>query len=194
MFHKRTAFNSLLAVLAICYATSLGAQPMDDVLSEDPDVLLDRLGTLTHPDDAAEARRLAREVQERWSHSGSAAMDLLLTRGRQAMDEGDLPRAIAHLTALTDMAPDWAEGWNMRATAFFAAERYGPAISDIEQALILEPRHFSALAGLGIIMDRLGETEKALTAFRRAHQVHPGEENVVDAIERLETETGDRAL
>jgi tetratricopeptide (TPR) repeat protein len=194
MIDLRVTFNCFVTALMLSYATFSGAQPMDDVLSEDPDVLLDRLGTLTHPDDAVEARRLAREVEERWSHSGSAAMDLLLTRGRDAIAEGDLPRAVAHLTALTDTAPGWAEGWSARATAFFLMDDYGPAISDIEQALILEPRHFGALAGLGIIMDQLGETELALIAFRRAHQVHPGEQNVIEAIERLERETGDRAL
>ncbi|TFL17987.1 tetratricopeptide repeat protein [Jannaschia formosa] len=177
--------------LAIGYATSAPAQ---EVLSEDPDVLLNRLGTLTAPEDAVEARRLSREIEERWSHSGSAAMDLLLERGRDAIEAEDWPRAIAHLTALTDHAPDWAAAWNLRATAFFLTDRYGPAISDIEQALILEPRHFGALAGLGIIMDQLGEQEKALEAFRRAQQVFPAEENVNAAIERLERELGDRAL
>jgi tetratricopeptide (TPR) repeat protein len=194
MIDLRVTFNTIVAALALCYATSLGAQPLDDVLSEDPDILLDRLGTLTSPDDAVEARRLAREVQERWSHSGSAAMDLLLERGRDAIEADDLPRAVSHLTALVDTAPGWAEGWNQRATAFFLMERYGPAISDIEQALILEPRHFSALAGLGIIMDQLGETELALTAFKRAQQVFPADDNVNAAVERLERETGDRAL
>ncbi|WP_245190923.1 tetratricopeptide repeat protein [Jannaschia formosa] len=191
MIDLRVTFNAFVMALAIGYATSAPAQ---EVLSEDPDVLLNRLGTLTAPEDAVEARRLSREIEERWSHSGSAAMDLLLERGRDAIEAEDWPRAIAHLTALTDHAPDWAAAWNLRATAFFLTDRYGPAISDIEQALILEPRHFGALAGLGIIMDQLGEQEKALEAFRRAQQVFPAEENVNAAIERLERELGDRAL
>ncbi|GIT90381.1 hypothetical protein JANAI62_01360 [Jannaschia pagri] len=190
MIDLRAAFNCLVAGIALSYATSLPAQE----IARDAETLLNRLGTLTAEEDAGEAQRLAAEIQERWTHSGSAAMDLLLRRGRDAMDDEDWPRAIAHLTALTDHAPDFAEGWNLRATAFFMADRYGPAISDIEQVLILEPRHFGALAGLGIILEQLGESEGALMAFRRAQQVFPAEENVNAAIERLERETGERTL
>jgi Flp pilus assembly protein TadD len=165
-----------------------------EALSRDADVLLDRLGTLTAPEDAVEAARLAREVRQRWSNSGSPAMDLLLTRGRDAIEEGDWPRALAHLTALTDHAPGWAEAWNARATAFFLSDRFGPALSDIEQVLILEPRHFEALAGLGIILEQLGEDEAALDAFRRAAQVYPAEPNVATALERLDQATGGSTL
>ncbi|WP_371154497.1 tetratricopeptide repeat protein [Jannaschia sp. 2305UL9-9] len=190
MIDPRVTFNTLVTVLALSYATSLPAQE----IARDADTLLNRLGTLTSPEDAGEAARLSAEIMERWSHSGSPAMDLLLTRGRDAIAQQDWPRAIAHLTALTDHAPEFAEGWNERATAFFLMERYGPALADIEQVLILEPRHFGALAGLGIIMEQLGEDENALMAFRAAREVYPAEENVTAAVERLERETGERAL
>ena len=190
MIDLRVTFNTCVLALGLAYATSLPAQE----IARDADTLLNRLGTLTSEADAVEAQRLADEILERWTHSGSAAMDLLLTRGREAIEADDLPRAIAHLTALTDHAPEFAEGWNQRATAFFLMEQYGPAISDIEQVLILEPRHFGALAGLGIILEQLGETKGALEALRRAQQVYPAEPNVNDAVERLERETGERTL
>jgi Flp pilus assembly protein TadD len=194
MVDLRTILKALTVVVAAIYATSSGAQEVEpDVLDADPQVLLDRLSTLTE-DDATEARRLAREIEERWTHSGSAAMDLLLRRGRDALDEGDFARAVTHLTALTDHAPDFAEGWNARATVFFLQERYGLALSDIEQVLILEPRHFGALAGLGIILEQVDAPEAALRAFRAARDVHPAEENVNRAIERLEQQTGGRTL
>lgn len=173
---------------------SLDATPDDAPLDADPQVLLNRLGTLTAEEDAGEATRLANEILERWTHSGSASLDLLLRRGTDAMEAGEFSRAIAHLTALTDHAPDFAEGWNQRATAFFMTDRYGEALSDIEQVLILEPRHFGALAGLGIILDQLGDKKGALRAFRAAQQVFPAEENVNAAVERLESETGERTL
>ncbi|MGB3553440.1 MAG: tetratricopeptide repeat protein [Jannaschia sp.] len=190
MIDLRSVFNTLILAAAVSYATSLPAQE----IARDADTLLNRLGTLTAEGDQPEAQRLAGEILERWSHSGSPAMDLLLTRGRDAIGEGDLPRAITHLTALTDHAPDFAEGWNQRATAFFLMQRYGEAISDIEQVLILEPRHFGALAGLGIILQQLGESDEALDALRRAQQVFPAQENVNDAVDMLERETGERAL
>jgi tetratricopeptide (TPR) repeat protein len=198
MIDAGVTFKALAVALALASATSStaqtdgGAEPTPDVLSEDAQVLLDRLGALAIDD--PEAARLAAEIRERWTHSGSAAMDLLLRRGQEAIDDEDYPRAIAHLTALTDHAPDFAAAWNLRATAFFLMERYGPALSDIEQVLILEPRHFSALSGLGIILERLDEPEGALRAFRAAQAAHPADENVNAAVERLEVMTGGRAL
>ncbi len=190
MVDLRVTLKSLALALSCFYATSAPAQELEG----DAQVLLNRLGTLTAEGDAVEAGRLSREILERWSHSGSASMDLLLQRGIEAIRDGDLPRAIAHLTALTDHAPEFAEGWNQRATAFFLMDRYGEAMSDIEQVLILEPRHFGALAGLGIMFEQMGEQQAALKALKAAQQVHPAEENVNDAVERLERQTGDRTL
>ncbi|CTQ32374.1 tetratricopeptide repeat protein [Jannaschia rubra] len=190
MVDLRVTLKALVLAIACGYATSLPAQELE----ADPDALLNRLGTLTAENDEAEARRLANEVLERWTHSGSVTLDLLLRRGMEAIADGDYPRAIAHLTALTDHAPDFAEGWNQRATAFFLSDRYGEAVSDIEQVLILEPRHFGALAGLGIILEQLGEEESALRAYEAAQQVHPAEPNVNSAIERLQQQTGERTL
>ena len=182
------------ATFAAAQGTPGGAPSASDVLPDDAQALLNRLGTLTAEEDAGEAARLAGEIEERWTHSGSATLDLLLTRGRDAIGVGELERALAHLTALTDHAPDFAEGWNQRATAFFLMDRYGEALSDLEQALILEPRHFGALAGLGVILERLGEDGAALRAFRAAAQVYPTEENIRSAIERLEAQSGERTL
>lgn len=198
MMDPRATLKVLTVVVACGYVTFAAAQdnttPGGEVLDADPQVLLNRLGTLTGEGDAVEASRLAREILERWTHSGSATMDLLLRRGTDAIEDGDFNRAIAHLTALTDHAPEFAEAWNQRATAFFLSERFGEALSDIEQVLILEPRHFGALAGLGIILEQLGDSKGALKALRGAAQVYPAEENVNRAIERLESETGERTL
>lgn len=113
-------------------------------------------------------------------------MDLLLQRGRKAMEAGETDIAIEHFTALVDHAPDFAEGWNARATAYFSAGLYGPSIQDIRTTLDLNPRHFGALSGLGIILDELGYEEEALNAYREVKKLHPNRPNVDDAIERLE--------
>ena len=190
MVDLRAALKALWIAFLCAYATSAPAQePLGDAQT-----MLNRLGTLTAEADAGEAARLAAEIEERWTHSGSATIDLLLSRGQAAIGVGELDRAVSQLTALTDHAPGFAEGWNQRATAFFLMNRYGEALSDLEQALILEPRHFGALSGLGIILEALGEEEAALRAFRAAHQVYPAEENIRAAIERLEAQTGERTL
>ncbi|MBZ0129491.1 MAG: tetratricopeptide repeat protein [Rhodobacteraceae bacterium] len=124
-----------------------------------------------------------------WSQSGSDAMDLLLERGRQAIRAGDLDKAVEHLTALTDHAPDFAEGWNVRATAFFMLEEYALAVADIEQVLALNPRHFGAISGLAMIFEAVNQPENALKAYRAALAVHPHRADIQEAIERLEQAT-----
>jgi tetratricopeptide (TPR) repeat protein len=132
--------------------------------------------------------RAESDIRRAWSRSGSASFDLLLKRGEDALDAGDPQAAIAHLTALTDHAPDFPEGWNARATAFYMAGELGPAMADIAQVLRLEPRHWGALAGLGMIFADMGEKDRALAAFRASFALNPHQQDVKDAITRLERE------
>ena len=143
------------------------------------------LAELADPDNRA-WRRTERTLLARWSLSGSPAMDLLLERGRQAMAVGELATAIEHLTALTDHAPDFAEGWNARATAYYMAGQFGPSIADIARTLTLNPAHFGALAGLGHIFRALEQPERALQAYRAALAIHPHKPELQDAIATLE--------
>ncbi|MBV1867758.1 MAG: tetratricopeptide repeat protein [Marinosulfonomonas sp.] len=134
--------------------------------------------------------RLEKEIWSEWSKSGSAAMDLLLERGRTAMAAGDMAAAIEHLTALTDHAPDFAEGWNARATAYFNAGLFGPSIEDIERTLALNSRHFGAIFGLAMIFERIGYPQEALKAYREVQAIHPNRPKLKETIERLEIEVG----
>lgn len=120
-----------------------------------------------------------------WSRSGSRTADLLLQRGRDALEDEDYPAAIEHFTALTDHAPDFAEGWNMRATAFFLIGELGLSVEDIGRALAYNPDHFGALNGLGVVLEQLGRDKDALVAYRAAAALNPHRERLQDAIERL---------
>jgi tetratricopeptide (TPR) repeat protein len=155
---------------------------------------LDDLFTRLKAAEAAEAGRIEREIWLEWSKSGSPSMDLLLQRGRDAMDAGDIPAAIEHLTALVDHAPNFAEGWNARATAYFMAGEFGPSIDDIAHTLNLNPRHFGALAGLGMIFEQIEKPEKALEVYQAALAIHPHMEGVLESVERLEIETAGQDL
>ncbi|MEE9388787.1 MAG: tetratricopeptide repeat protein [Paracoccaceae bacterium] len=139
-------------------------------------------------------QRVVSDIWREWSRSGSASMDLLLERGRLAMQAGDIDAAIEHLTALTDHAPDFAEGWNARATAYFQAGLYGPSIDDIKRTLALNPRHFGALSGLGQIMEQLEFPEKALGAYRQVQAIHPRSRGIEETILRLEEMVGGTSL
>ena len=138
--------------------------------------------------------QVERQIWSEWSQSGSPAMDLLLDRGRTAMEAGDWGKAIEHLTALTDHAPDFAEGWNARATAYYHLGRYGPAMSDIQRTLALDPRHFGAISGLALILEDLGYAEDALKAYREVQAIHPHRPNLEETIERLEKEVDGTVL
>jgi len=172
----RHLFNIVLAA-GLALSPVAGAADTSRV-----DELLDRLAD---PDlrnwDVTE-----REIYLLWSRSGSATADYLLQQGRAAMEAGDLSTAYDHLTALTDHAPEFAEGWNARATLFFQMSRYGPSIADIQRVLALEPRHYGALMGLGMMLEEMGLYDRAAEAFNLAIEINPHREDIREALARME--------
>lgn len=154
--------------------------------SQDQNALLERLKSAPAP----EAMQIERELVLIWSHSGSPAMDLLLERGRRALAEGDAAAAVEHLTALTDHAPDFAEGWNARAIAYWQLGRFGPSIADIQKTLALNPNHFGAMSGLATMLEDMGAFEQALTVLQRVASIHPTRPGVREGIERLQKKIG----
>lgn len=155
---------------------------------------LDSLFAALEEADETSWKQIEDKIWAEWSRSGSPAMDLLLDRGRDAMQEKDYDEAIEHLTALVENAPDFAEGWNTRATAFYQAGLIGPSIEDIRRTLALEPRHFAALSGLGLILEETGHDEAALDAYRAALAIHPHRTNLREAVERLERALEGKAI
>lgn len=133
-----------------------------------------------------EAGRLAADIQLEWEKSGSASADLLLSRGRKAMETGQFQSAIEHFTALTDHAPEFAEGWVSRASAFAHAEMFGPALADLEVALDLNPQHFEAIIGLGALLELINRPADAYEAYELVRPIHPHHPAVTEALERLE--------
>lgn len=132
-----------------------------------------------------ESDRIESAIMDIWSRSGSDTMDLLLRRGRDALNVGETAKAIDHFSATVEHAPDFAEGWNMRATAFYIDGEWGLSLADIERTLALEPRHWGALTGLGMILEQLDREADALVAFRAALAVNPHVEPAREAVERL---------
>lgn len=154
------------------------------------DGLFERLKTA----EAAEAGRIETEIWIEWSKSGSPAEDLLLQRGKDAMELGDFAAAIEHFTAIIDHDPDFAEAWNARATAYYMAGEFGPSVADIGQVLTRNPRHFGALSGLAMILEESGKPERALEVYRAALAIHPHLQGAAEAVKRLETEAEGQEL
>jgi tetratricopeptide (TPR) repeat protein len=136
---------------------------------------------------------LVREYAEQglwalWSRSGDAAIDSLMARGVDEMQAGNHKAAIATFSEVVKRKPDFAEGWNKRATVYYLAGDYKRSIADCDQVLKRNPNHFGALSGLGQIYFQLERYEDSLTWFRKALEVNPnmlGVEFNIKGIERL---------
>lgn len=135
--------------------------------------------------ESPQAIALDRQLQALWSKSGSASMDLLLKRGMDSIERGDLGEAIEHLTALTDHAPEFAYGWFQRARVFFLTGRFGPAVADLERALYLNPNDYNAIFALGNVFEHFRNPDAAYQAYLRAQAIHPHHEAVSTALDRL---------
>ncbi len=187
MWVSANFLNRIVAALLLLFLTCTLA------IAEDV-AKIDNLFTRLQKAQPEEAGRIESEIWIEWSKSGSPAMDLLLQRGRDAMAIGDNRTAIDHFSAIIDHDPAFAEAWNARATAYFNAGEFGPAVADIAHVLTLNPRHFGALSGLGMILEETGKTERALEVYKSALALHPHLEGVSDAVERLETEAEGQEL
>mgnify|MGYP003382252329 CR=1 FL=1 len=155
---------------------------------------LDELFKRLQNTDDAGAQQIEDEIWTEWSKSGSPTMDLLLNRGRNAMQAGDFAGAIGQFTAVIDHAPDFAEAYNERATAYYQAGKLGPSIADIRMTLRLNPRHFGALTGLAIIFEDIDQPEKALEVYKAALVLQPHLTEVKSAVARIETSLQGRDL
>src|ERR1700750_858509 len=110
---------------------------------------------------------------------------LLMVRAKAAMDAQQMDVALKLLDAVVKLRPDYVEGWNRRATLYYLRNDYARSLEDIEQVLVREPRHFGALAGLGMIMQDIGDEKRALDAFRRALAVNPHLEKIPEQVKAL---------
>jgi tetratricopeptide (TPR) repeat protein len=147
---------------------------------------LDRLfEALKVAPDAESAKFVENRIWAIWLASGSDTANLLMGRVKTAVDGKDHDLAIKLLDAIIDIRPDFVEAWNRRATIYYNKRDFGRAIEDIRQVLAREPRHFGALSGLGIIMQELGDENRALEAFRRALAIHPRLERIPELAKKL---------
>jgi tetratricopeptide (TPR) repeat protein len=191
-FQKRLLVLSAALAIGIGSAAAQPAGPEPEPKS-DAERLEELFAELAEPG-RDDFERIEGEIVRIWSKSGSDSMDLLLQRGNEALENEDYEAALDHFSALTDHAPDFAEGWNGRATAFYLMGEYSLSISDVEHVLALNPRHFGALQGLAFMFEQMGEEELALRALKAVQSLNPNRPNIKDAIIRLERLDGSAEL
>jgi tetratricopeptide (TPR) repeat protein len=142
-------------------------------------------GALKAAPDEASAKHVEARIWALWMQTPSDTAALLMLRAKAAMDAQQMDVALKLLDAVVKLRPDYVEGWNRRATLYYLQNDYARSLQDIEQVLVREPRHFGALAGLGMIMQDLGDEKRALDAFRKALAVNPHLDKVPELVKTL---------
>ncbi|PSJ58425.1 tetratricopeptide repeat protein [Kumtagia ephedrae] len=122
---------------------------------------------------AKAAERIAGRIWQEWNDSGSATTDLMMQWSQQAIEKKKFDVALDFLDQVVTLSPDYAEGWNRRATVHFMMRSFGKSMADIERTLELEPRHFGAISGLAQIMKETDRKQRALDAYQRVLDIYP---------------------
>lgn len=142
-------------------------------------------GALKAAPDEASARHVEARIWALWMQTPSDTAALLMLRAKTAMEAQKADVAMKLLDSVIKLRPDYVEAWNRRATLYYLKNDYTHSLEDIRQVLIREPRHFGALAGLGMIMQEIGDEKRALEAFRKALAVNPHLEKVPELVKTL---------
>ena len=145
------------------------------------------------PDDVT-AKAIEERIWAVWTVSPSDTANLLMTRVKTAIEAKDLDLAIKLLSSIVKVKSDYVEAWNRRATIYYMKKDYSHALNDIREVLRREPRHFGALAGLGLIMQDIGDDKKALEVYRRALSLYPRMERIPDLVKTLQEKVEGRNI
>lgn len=142
-------------------------------------------GALKAAPDEDSAKAVEARIWAIWLQTPSDTAALLMARAKAAMDGQQLDLAVKLLSAVITLRPDYTEAWNRRATLYYLQNDYADSLADLAQVLTREPRHFAALAGVGMIMQDVGDDKRALDAFRKALEINPHLEKVPDLVKQL---------
>ena len=155
------------------------------------DELFARLKATKAQDDGDE---IVTQIWKLWQRSGSEKLDAAMEQAMLLMGQGLGSLAMLILDEIVAEKPDWAEGWNKRATVLYLMGEHDRSLADIDRVLALEPRHFGAIAGIGLIRIAKGEMREALAAFRRALAINPFLRERYGLIPQLEKELGEKPI
>ena len=167
------------------------AEPAADIVRKSPAEMradqLDRLFAKLHTASVADdTSKTEQGIWELWGLSDSPTAEVLLRQASRAMGDKANDAALKILNRLIGAHPDFPEAWNKRATLHFLVGRYDDSLKDIDKVLDLEPRHFGALAGRGMILERQKKYAAARAAFEDALAMNPGMDQVKQAVKALD--------
>ena len=179
-----TAIAFVLLTLPLGYPT-YGWCAQDD---EKLDTLFVRL---YEANDRVEARNIEGLIWQIWLESGDEELDKRMRQGIFAMNNRDFETSLRAFDAVINVAPEYAEGWNKRATLYWLMGELEKSIQDIERTLELEPRHFGALSGLGMIRKAQKRPADAIDAYKQALEIYPTMPNAAAEIRLLGDQLGE---
>ena len=170
----------IIAVLILLvYSLTSPADQNDPAL----DRLFERL-TITTSEE--EASNITREIWQRWTANDDPEVSQLMQTGVRALNYSTYRRALQSFDRVIEMAPEFAEGWNKRATLYYHIKEYRRSIDDIKETLRLEPRHFGAWSVLGLVSIAQENYSGALAAFKKALSINPHIANIRRYVQKLE--------
>jgi tetratricopeptide (TPR) repeat protein len=140
------------------------------------------------------SQNAAREIWSIWTHHEDERINTLMNHGVRMMGEDKFNEALESFNLIIPAAPDFAEGWNKRATLYFLMGSYPASVRDIEATLVLEPKHFGAISGLGLIYRAIGKPAAALKAFEKTLEIYPWSVGAQIHIEELREELKGKKL
>ena len=177
----------IIATIVLLSGPPAGADQTDPAL---PQLFSDLRGAESRED----ALRVERRIWSIWKRHDDPRVETRMRVGIRYMGARFLEKARDTFTDIIDLAPDYAEGWNKRATVYFMMGRYEASVTDIARTLQLEPRHFGALSGLGQIYRRLDDPGQALEIFETVLEIHPHAARTAEVIEELRAELRRRQI
>lgn len=196
----RNVFAVCAIAIAITSGASHAAEPKPVPAETQPAVAatqsqLDKLfAELKRERNPQAADRISRRIWDEWYKSGSASIDLMMEWSNDAVQAQKFDVALDFLDQVVTLQPEFAEGWNRRATVHFLMRQFGKSMADIERALELEPRHFGALSGMAQIMKETGRRELALRAWQRVIDIYPMMRSAQDEIATLSEELAGESI
>ena len=176
---KPLTMRIIAVLILLAYSLASPADQNDPAL----DGLFERLAITTSDE---EASNITREIWQRWTANDDPAVSQLMQTGIRALNYSTYRKALQSFDRVIEMAPEFAEGWNKRATLYYHIKEYRRSIDDIKKTLRLEPRHFGAWSGLGLVSIAQENYSGALAAFKKALSINPHISNIRRYVQKLE--------
>ena len=135
---------------------------------------------LFYSEDAKEINQIISQIWDIWHETNDINIEADFYRGMESMRIRDLIMSIVFFTRVIEKKPNFAEAWNKRATVYFMIGEFDKSMNDINKTLILEPRHFGAMDGMGLIFMHLKQYDKAIKIYDQMLEIFPNNQNIKD--------------